>query len=147
MLPCLFPSSRITSTTTNNTAATNSSSAPPANYEKSLHQPIRRGLFSLSSRSCRGHRQHCVPLPRARALVRNSRELLWMFGAWSGKEVGTCHSWSDPKPSVLYVCADTDTDAAVLLLPSSAEQAMVGSTVTGCWVSLSSGSWCWPCRT
>ena len=66
------------------------------------------------SRSCRGQRQHCVPLSRGHTLVRNCRELLlWFFGAWSGKEVGTCPLWSDRKP---YLQLDIFAMLAQMLL-------------------------------
>lgn len=105
LLPCLSPSSGNTSTTTDNTTDTASSSATPGNYERSLHQPFRRGLLLSRNRS---QAALCPPAQRARP----RQELQGIVVVpWSMVRVGvgTCPPWSDPKPYLFCTYVQIET--------------------------------------
>lgn len=135
LLPCLSPSSGNTSTTTDNTTDTASSSATPGNYERSLHQPFRRGLLLSRNRS---QAALCPPCPEGTSSSGTAGNCCGSLEHGQGRSRDLSSLVRPQAISFLYVCADRDTDAAVLLLQSSAGQAIMGSTIRGCWVSLPS---------
>lgn len=147
LLSCLFPSSGNTSATPDNSTASPPSSAAPGNFEDFLCQPLVRGF--LSFRSCRDHRQRCVPLPRGHALVKNcGGSSCGSLEHGQGRRQALVHPGQTPSRIFFgrtcryrhRCCCAAPKEHCRAGHCGERNHGLVGALA-------SSGSWCCPCRT